>query len=140
MAWLTFVQRLPANQQVLGSTGDLVDFLFGSERTALKALVGGLRDIQHGECFYCRTRMPDTVAVDHFIPWSRYPRDLGHNFVLAHDSCNLDKRDMLAAPVHLERWVQRNDSHRGALQKILDEARFMYDLDASLTIAEWRAA
>lgn len=138
MAWLTFVQRLPANQELLGSTGDLADFLFGSERTALKALVGGLRDIQHGECFYCRTRMHDRVAVDHFIPWSRYPRDLGHNFVLAHDSCNLDKRDMLAAQRHLERWVQRNDRDGMAMRAILDEARFVHDLDASFTVAEWQ--
>jgi hypothetical protein len=138
MAWLTFVQRLPANQELLGSTGDLVDFLFGSERTALKALVVGLRDNQQGECFYCRNRMLDRVAVDHFIPWSRYPRDLGHNFVLAHDSCNLDKRDMLAAPVHLERWVQRNNASGKVLHQILDAARFMYDLDASLTVAEWQ--
>lgn len=138
MAWLNFVQRLPANQALLGSTGDLVDFLFGSERSALKALVAGLRDIQHGECFYCRTRMHDKVAVDHFIPWSRYPRDLGHNFVLAHDSCNLDKRDMLAAPLHLDRWVDRNTREDRAVRQILDEARFMHDLDASYTVAEWQ--
>ena len=138
MAWLTFVQRLPANQALLGSTGDLVDFLFGSQRSALKALVSGLRDIQHGDCFYCRTRMHDKVAVDHFIPWSRYPRDLEHNFVLAHDSCNLDKRDMLAAPRHLERWVDRNTRDDIAVRQILNEARFMHDLDASYTVAEWQ--
>ncbi len=36
--------------------------------------------------------------VDHFIPWSRHPRDLAQNFVLAHGACNLDKGDMLSAP------------------------------------------
>ena len=138
MAWLTFVQRLPANQALLGSTGDLVDFLFGSERSALKALVGGLRDLQHGDCFYCRGRMHEKVAVDHFIPWSRYPRDLGHNFVLAHDSCNVDKRDMLAAPAHLERWVDRNVRDEVAIRQILEEARFMNDLDATYTVTEWQ--
>jgi hypothetical protein len=35
--------------------------------------------------------------VDHFIPWSRYPADLGHNFVLAHDRCINAKSDYLAA-------------------------------------------
>ncbi len=137
MAWLSFIQRLPANRPVLGSTGDLADFLFGSERSGLSAIVSGLRDLQHGECFYCQSRLQETVEVDHFIPWSRYPRDLGHNFVLAHGSCNQDKRDMLAAPVHLERWVERNDNDDTALRQIFDEARFVCDLDASLTVAEW---
>lgn len=138
VAWLTFVQRLPANQQLLGSTGDLADFLFGSERTGLTAIVSGLRDLQRGRCFYCRAALHERVEVDHFIPWSRYPRDLGHNFVLAHGSCNLDKRDMLAAPVHLERWVKRNQVDDKALRQVLDEARCMHDSDASLTVAEWQ--
>ena len=137
MAWLSFVQRLPANRPVLGSTGDLADFLFGSERSGLSAIVSGLRDLQRGKCFYCRGRLHETVEVDHFIPWSRYPRDLGHNFVLAHGACNQDKRDMLAAPVHLTRWVERNDNYNATLQQIFDEARFLYDMDASLTVAEW---
>lgn len=40
--------------------------------------------VQAGRCFYCRRPMGDGLAVDHFIPWPRYPRDLGHNFVLTH--------------------------------------------------------
>ena len=137
MAWLTFMQRLPANRELLGSTGDLADFLFGCERTGLTAIVSGLRDVQKGTCFYCRGPLREMVEVDHFIPWSRYPRDLGHNFVLAHDTCNRDKRDMLAAPVHLTRWVERNDNENAALRQIFDEARFVCDMDASLTVAEW---
>ena len=46
--------------------------------------------------------------VDHFTPWSRYPRDLAQNFVLAHNACNLDKGDMLTAPAHLTHWVARS--------------------------------
>ncbi len=34
---------------------------------------------------------PGTAHIDHFIPWSRYPIDLGHNFVLAHAGCNSAK-------------------------------------------------
>ena len=41
--------------------------------------------------------MKQDPHVDHFIPWSRYPRDLVQNFVLAHNACNLDKGDMLGA-------------------------------------------
>ena len=36
------------------------------------------------------------MSVDHFISWSRYTTDLGHNFVLAHPGCNSQKSDYLA--------------------------------------------
>lgn len=96
-AWLSYVQRLPLNRPVLGSMTDLADFLFGSERSGLRVIAEGLLDLQGRACFYCGGTIRDGGAVDHFIPWSRYPLDLGHNFVLAHASCNQDKRDMLAA-------------------------------------------
>jgi len=137
LAWLTFIQRLPSNQKLLGSTGDLANFLFGSQRAGLGRIVEGLADLQAGCCFYCGRGMEQRMEVDHFIPWSRYPRDLGHNFVLAHDTCNRDKRDMLAAPVHLARWVERNEHQHTALQQIFDDARFVSDLDASSTVVEW---
>jgi hypothetical protein len=135
MAWLTFVQRL--NSTLLGSSGDLAEFLFGAERVGLRAIVEGLTDLQDGACFYCARTMRDAVAVDHFIPWSRYPRDLAHNFVLVHASCNQNKRDMLAAPTHLERWVARTVAHTSALQEIFEAARFVFDADASMSVAEW---
>jgi hypothetical protein len=135
MAWLTFVQRL--NGPLLGSSGDLAEFLFGAERAGLRAIVDGLTDLQKGACFYCTRPMRGTVAVDHFIPWSRYPRDLAHNFVLVHASCNQSKRDMLAAPAHLERWVARTDAHGDELREIFEAARFVFDADASMSIAEW---
>jgi len=136
-AWLSFVQRLPLNRPVLGSTTDLADFLFGAERSGLKAIALGLMDLQKGCCFYCGGAVREGGAVDHFIPWSRYPLDLGHNFVLAHAACNNDKRDMLAASGHLERWVQRNDSEATVLNEIFGAARFPFDADASLSVAEW---
>jgi hypothetical protein len=46
--------------------------------------------------------------VDHFIPWSRYPVDLGHNFILAHATCNEQKSDRLPAAQHLNAWVEHN--------------------------------
>ena len=36
---------------------------------------------------------PGTAHIDHFIPWPRYPIDLGHNFVLAHAGCSSAKAD-----------------------------------------------
>jgi len=137
MAWLSFVQRLPDNRALLGSTGDLAEFLFGSERINLGRIVDGLRDLQHGRCFYCPGPLRERVEVDHFIPWAQYGRDLGHNFVLAHRSCNQDKRDMLAAPAHLERWMERNLGAGKVMEEILEDARFVHDLDASLSVTEW---
>jgi len=136
-AWLSFVQRLPPNRPMLGSTTDLADFLFGSDRSRLKDIAKGLMDLQKRRCFYCGGAVRDGGAVDHFIPWSRYPLDLGHNFVLAHGACNNDKRDMLAASGHLERWVQRNDDEVATLSDIFGAARFPFDADASLSVAEW---
>jgi hypothetical protein len=136
-AWLSFVQRLPLNRAVLGSTTDLADFLFGSERGGLRVVAEGLLDLQGGACFYCGSRVRDGGAVDHFIPWSRYPLDLGHNFVLAHASCNQDKRDMLAAVGHLQRWVERNEKDARVLDEMFATARFPSDEDASSSVAEW---
>lgn len=52
-------------------------------------------ELQHGACFY-RSRPVREGALDHFIPWGKYPIDLGHNFVLADRMCNEDKGDLLA--------------------------------------------
>jgi len=136
-AWLAFVQRLPLNRPVLGPTSDLGEFLFGAERSGLRMIADGLRDLQDGCCFYCGGAIRDGGAVDHFIPWSRYPRDLGHNFVLAHGACNNDKRDMLAATAHLQRWVERNNAQETALREVFGAAHFFFDADASFTVTEW---
>jgi len=135
--WLAFVQRLPANHGLLGSATNLEDFLFGAERSGLRIVADGLRDLQSGSCFYCGGRIGGPGAVDHFIPWSRYPLDLGHNLVLAHADCNADKRDMLAAAGHLERWIARVRAQDAELRQVLETARFPHDLDASLSVAEW---
>lgn len=136
-AWLSFVQRLPLNRSILGSMSDLSEFLFGAERSGLRSIADGLLDLQRGACFYCAGKLRESGEVDHFIPWSRYPLDLGHNFVLAHASCNRDKRDMLSAPCHLVRWINRNNADSATLGEIFDAARFPSDLGASLGVAKW---
>ena len=135
--WLAFVQQLPLNRPVLGSSTDLAEFLFGSERSGLTVIAAGLRDLQRGACFYCGNALREGGAVDHFIPWSRYPLDMGHNFVLAHATCNQDKRDMLAAVGHLERWVKRNDGQDKTLVQVFNAARFPFDADGSSSVALW---
>jgi hypothetical protein len=61
----------------------LREFLFGAERNAFGVLRPVLMDLQHGKCFYCSQPVGrDSGHVDRFIPWAKYPIDLGHNFVL----------------------------------------------------------
>jgi hypothetical protein len=89
--WMHFIQGLPSNAPLLGATSDLGEFLFGAERSALIAMTPALAEAQRGLCLYC-TRRVSTGHIDHFVPWSRYPRDLAHNLVLAHVECNKKKR------------------------------------------------
>lgn len=137
LAWLRMVQQLPVNQEMIGQGGDVAEFLFGADRSALARLSGGLLDIQVGNCFYCDRRIPGTGHVDHFIPWVRYPRDLGHNFVLAHDACNSHKGDLLAGVQHLDRWLQRNTTRTADLERIFSEARVLHDAETSKHVAAW---
>ena len=67
----------------VGGAADLELFLFGGARVDLAAARGALQDMQENRCFYCGSAMKQDPHVDHFIPWSRYPRDLAQNFVLA---------------------------------------------------------
>jgi 5-methylcytosine-specific restriction endonuclease McrA len=121
-AWVRFAQKVNANK--LGSATDLGTFLFGEERACLEAYRPILLDVQRGTCLYCGGKLQKQTEVDHFIPWSRYPADLGHNFVLAHKSCNNAKSDYLAAEKHLAAWAERNRLHQEELQSRLQEAAF----------------
>jgi hypothetical protein len=107
-AWIRFIQRLPRNRPLLGHSHELREFLFGADRSALGRFCSVLVDHQAGRCFYCGKAVGKVPTVDHFIPWSRYPMDLGHNLVLADATCNADKADRLAAVSHLARWTERN--------------------------------
>jgi 5-methylcytosine-specific restriction endonuclease McrA len=134
-AWVRFIQKLNANK--LGNATDLGTFLFGQERASLDAYRPILLDVQHGICLYCQKKLSKQSQVDHFIPWSRYPADLGHNFVLAHDKCNNAKSDFLAAENHLAAWNERNNEHQAELQARLVEAALPCDLAATVQIAKW---
>ena len=137
--WLHFIQALPANQGLLGATSDLGDFLFGADRKALRSMTGPLVDAQQRQCLYCQGRV-DGGEIDHFVPWSRYPRDLAHNLVLAHKACNRNKSDLLAAEVHLDRWLQRNERHDAAITNAGLAANIVVDLPGSVSVAGWAYA
>lgn len=134
-AWVRFVQRVNSNG--LGNVVDLATFLFGQERSSLAAFRPILMDVQRGKCLYCQKLLPAESHVDHFIPWSRYPADLGHNFVLAHEGCNSAKSDAVAAENHLAAWVARNREHELEFQERLIEAALPFDAGATTQVAKW---
>lgn len=135
-AWVRYVRRF--NPDVLGSSKDLHEFLFGSERADLSDVAGVLREVQGSQCFYCSGSLKSGAAhVDHFVPWSRYPVDLGHNFVLAHQTCNNSKSDRLASTEHLERWVNFIEVNGQALTAEFNRKNILNDLDTSIRITGW---
>lgn len=136
-SWVRFVHSIGTNQNLLGETIDLREFLFGSEREGLGVFRKFLMDLQSGECFYCRSRLRGQGDVDHFIPWVKYPVDLGHNFVLVHPSCNRHKREYLAAEDHLHSWVARNDRSSCELSQFFDEKGIQSNLSSSMQITRW---
>jgi HNH endonuclease len=133
-AWIRHVRML--NTNLLGES-DLAEFLFGTERSVLPGLRTVLKDVQSNFCFYCDKALREGGDIDHFVPWSRYPLDLGHNFVLAHAACNRSKRDFLAAPCHLESWHKRNQLHGAALGQEFDSRGILHNLEATEKIAVW---
>lgn len=137
-AWVQWVSQLKRNQSVLGQHIELSDFMFGTSRADLSVYKPILKDIQANTCFFCgKALQSNSVEVDHYIPWSRYPVDLGHNFVLSHASCNNDKRDMLASIKHLDHWLNRNEQYASQLTSYFDEQKLNYDITTSLSITSW---
>ena len=134
-AWTRYVRR--HNHDALGTTADLSEFLFGSERSDLSVVREILEDVQSGRCFYCEKTMRKSGHVDHFVPWSKYPMDLGHNFVIAHQSCNSSKADHLAAADFLAAWADRNKQHREQLAAQFSKRGVIHDLQTSVRIANW---
>lgn len=137
-SWVNWIRTYQKNNSILGQHTDLSEFLFGTERATLTKYVPVLKQLQSNTCFYCKKNISsDKGEVDHFIPWSRYSVDLGHNFVLAHGSCNKDKRDMLAGVIHLERWFERNQKHETMLNDYFEYNNLNHDLTSSLSISTW---
>ncbi len=136
-AWVTQIQRIRANGEIIGETGDLATFLFGTERGTLALYRNVLREHQAGRCFYCEKRVGDAGELDHFVPWARYPVDVGENFVFAHRGCNNAKRDFLAAVRHLERWHAMNVDDGAGLGERLIDAGLASDRGRTVMVARW---
>lgn len=134
-AWVRFVRSLRLNRTLLGEAVDLREFLFGCDRNNLTVVRNALWDVQNGRCFYCDGRIRRDGAVDHFIPWSRYPLDLGHNYVLADTSCNGNKGDRLAFHGHLRRWCERNEQPDVA--DVFATRALLHDIDLTRRVTLW---
>lgn len=134
-AWVAYVRSY--NASALGEASELGAFLFGTGRASLATFRPIFAELQDGTCFYCRRLLRASGEVDHFIPWARYPVDLGHNFVLAHNACNRDKSDHLAAERHLERWLHRNETHATMLGQQFDQGGLPHALSITNRVALW---
>ncbi len=134
--WIDHIKSNRRNQSVLGQNDDLGEFLFRLSRQSLLQIGEGLRKLDGKGCFYCGLPLGD-ADVDHFIPFSLYPRDLAHNFVLAHPACNRSKSDMLAAKRHLERWLERLVRHGDALQEVGSKTGIVVDESVCRRVAAW---
>lgn len=137
-AWVDHLLRIRQNQALIGPEGDLSEFLFGRERRPLDQYRAILREHQSGRCFYCERPVPAREEeLDHFIPWSRYSVDLGHNFVFADARCNRFKRDYLAHIEHLSKWNERNLRQAEQLGVMFDRDLLRHDAERTLTVAWW---
>jgi 5-methylcytosine-specific restriction endonuclease McrA len=115
---------------------DLHRHLFGAERVAFPGpLRHALADLQMGKCFYCRKPLTERSAVDHFIPWSRWPNDAVENLVIAHASCNSHKSDHIPGPLPLDTWVERLVSHSEDLVSVASSSRWRSDCLRSVSLA-----
>jgi hypothetical protein len=135
-AWSRDVRML--NSGLLGEVLDLREFLFGAERQALGCMRTALEEIQKRCCFYCGKPLR-SVNVDHFVPWTRYPLDLAHNFVLSDKVCNSQKRDTIAHISHLRRWVARNAEFGAGITEAVGSV-MVSDLGTTNRIASWAYA
>ena len=134
--WIDFIKQNSKNKSILGESDDLEGFLFETSRETL-ALVGkNLKQLYGAKCFYCKKNLAQT-DVDHFIPFSLYPRDLMHNFVLACPACNRSKSDTLAAKTHLENWVEGSNKNSDAIMEIGEQVGIAANLQTSMSIAIW---
>lgn len=136
-SWLRFVRRIDENRTLLGEASDLSSFMFGSNRVPLEVYRPILIEYQGDSCFYCLRPLTQQIDVDHFIPWSRYPVDFGHNFVLTHKTCNNQKADRLAATEHLERWCNRNAKYAKAMSDAFEGKGIIHNEPASCQITTW---
>lgn len=139
--WIDYIRANRQNLVVLDGLPDLNEFMFAPSRSQLNVVANVLVDLQESRCFYCNKPMKKGhYAVDHFIPWSMYPSDTGHNFVLADSQCNLKKSNFLASDEFLYKWQERNEAQDLIIVDRISGLGFLTDKDRSHKVAEWAYA
>jgi 5-methylcytosine-specific restriction endonuclease McrA len=131
-----FTERIVRyNGKVLADHG-IEAFLFETQRTPTAPLRQALRDLQAGDCFYCRRSLASSkTEIDHFVPFCRYPDDTLDNLVLAHHTCNNDKRHYIASAEHVGHWRARHDDRRRELQQIASDTNWAHEPERTLAVA-----
>ena len=136
--WIDFVRLNKHNLVVLDGLPDLDEFMFAPSRNQLGRVADYLIDLQQYQCFYCGKSLKNSkYAVDHFIPWSLYPADTGHNFVLADEKCNSQKSNYLASEQFLQQWQERNYLHDQSIVREISQFGFLTDIQRSHRVADW---
>lgn len=136
--WIDFIRLNKQNLVVLDGLPDLDEFMFAPSRSQLGQVANFLIDLQECLCFYCGKSLKNNkYAVDHFIPWSLYPADTGHNFVLADDKCNSQKSNYLASEQFLNQWLERNYLHDQLITQEASQLGFLTDMQRSHRVADW---
>lgn len=100
----------------------LESFLFGIERDVPESLRKPLLELHDKTCFYCHKPIKAEMHIDHFIPFARFPDNRIQNLVPAHATCNLAKKDFLAATRHVSHWVEYLDKREKDLVEIAEIA------------------
>lgn len=136
--WIDYIRKNSSNAPILNQLPNLEQFMFEPSRNQLNAVANVLVELQACKCFYCNKPMKKSnYAVDHFIPWSMYPSDTGHNFVLADSSCNSKKSNLLASNEFLHKWHERNEEQDLIIVNRISVLGFLTDKDRSHKVAEW---
>ena len=139
--WIDYIRKNSSNASILNQLPNLEQFMFEPSRNQLNAVANVLVDLQDYKCFYCNKPMRNgNYAVDHFIPWSMYPSDTGHNFVLADSSCNSKKSNLLASDEFLHKWQERNEEQDLIIVDRISVLGFLTDKERSHKVAEWAYA
>lgn len=136
--WIDYIRRNSSNAPILNQLPNLEQFMFEPSRNQLNAVANVLVELQECKCFYCDKPMrKGNYAVDHFIPWSMYPFDTGHNFVLADSKCNSNKSNFLAAEEFFHKWQERNEEQDLIIVDRISVLGFLTDKERSHKVAEW---
>lgn len=136
--WLQLIRQNSQNAELFQDDHDLYTFLFETSRQALGKVKDQLIPLQNNCCFYCGKPIKENDHhVDHFIPWSLYSSDTGHNFVLSDSRCNLQKSDALASLPVLERWLERNELRNHEIIEAITPIGFICDKERSHNVAKW---